>query len=217
MGIKEIMKYFDSPAAPICYIFVDRIAAFFVWINVNFFKIHPNFISIFSGIFSFYAVYYFYLGRFFWGAFFYLLAFLFDAIDGPSARALNKTSQLGIILEIWIDSLRLVGSTFAMGWYLYNSTHNVKYVFLIIVWMISFASGLWLYPKTKETFKEFIGKVKREKYIISPVPTWMDYEMFAFFFMPLFSAINIGFIVLVVGYFISSLGMSLNLLWGGRK
>ncbi|ACJ75582.1 hypothetical protein THA_1129 [Thermosipho africanus TCF52B] len=218
MRYREIMKYFDTPAAPICYVFVDRVASLFVWLNVNFLKIHPNYISILSGIFTVFSVVNFSKGLFIKGALFYFFAFLFDAIDGPSARALNKTSMLGVILEVWTDSLRLVGSTAGISWYLYKSTLDERWLLILFIWLVSFSAGLWLYPKAKESFKDFKKEKKVEGYYISPVPTWMDYEMMAFFFLPLFGQVKLGMYILVIGYFISSLGMSGYLLFlGGKK
>lgn len=212
MKYKEIMNYFDSPAAPVCYVFVDRVASFFVWINVNLFRIHPNFISLFSGIFAILTIFNFGTGNFIKGAIFYFLSFLLDAIDGPSARAMNKTSMLGVILEVWTDSIRLVGSTLSIIWYIYQNTLDEKWLILSFIWLVSFSAGLWLYPKTKESFKNFQENKNVKGYYISPVPTWMDYEMIAFFFLPLFGKVKIGLFILTIGYLISSLGMSVYLL-----
>ncbi len=209
MKFKEIFRYFDSPASLVSYFFVDRLAAPIVWMNVNFLKIHPNVISLFSGLFASLTAWEFFRGRLAMGAVFYLLSFLFDSVDGPSARAMDKKTRLGVVLEVWFDSTRLVGSSFALAWNLYESTGSSSWILMFLLWGVSFGAGIWTYEKAKESFKEEIFKKSEGEYSFTPFVTWMDLEMLEFFFAPLFGFAKVGYVLLSFGYFLTTLGMSL--------
>ncbi len=212
MRYRDVFEYFDTPAPPVLYFFVDRIAAVLVWLNVNYLRVHPNYISLLSGIFALGAVMSFFEGKMIAGAVLYFLSFLMDCVDGPSARAMKKTTKLGVVLEVWFDSLRLVGSTMALYW-----TLDVNRPFELLVWAISFAAGVWLYPKLKESYGGILKKRKEgEKmgYRLFPIPAWMDAEVFAFFLSPILGIERFGFHFLVLWYFLSTLAMSAYTLMG---
>ncbi len=209
MRFKDTFKYFDSPASLVSYFFADRLAAPLVWMNVNFLRIHPNVISLFSGLFAVLTVWEFFGGNLTVGAVFYLLSFLFDSVDGPSARAMDKKTRLGVVLEVWFDSTRLIGSSFALAWNLYESSGNFTWMVMFLVWGISFGAGIWTYEKAKETFKEEMFRKPEGTYSFTPFVTWMDLEMLEFFFAPLFGFVKSGYVVLSFGYFLTTVGMSL--------
>ena len=219
MRLKEVYNYFDSPAAPFSYFLVDRIAAPFVWLNVNYLKIPANFISLISGIFVILTLFAFFNEKFILGGFYYFIAFLLDSIDGPTARATKTTSTLGVVLEAWTDSLRLVGCTFAIGFYLFQKTSDFRWVYLSVVWMVTFASGIWHYTKAKETFKEFnpLTSKKIEGYKLAPFFTWIDLEMIAFFLAPIFGFLKKGFLILVYGYVLTTVVMSIYFVIASKK
>ncbi len=208
MKFKETFRYFESPASMVSYFFVDRIAAPLVWMNVNFLKIHPNVLSMLSGFFAILTVLEFFKGNFITGAFLYFLSFLLDSADGPSARAMNKKTRLGVALEVWFDSARLIGSSFSMAWKLYEGTENFLWMILFLLWGVSFGAGIWIYQKAKESFKENIFEKPKKEYSFAPLITWMDLEMLEFFFAPIFGFVKIGYIVLSIGYLITTAGMT---------
>ena len=219
MKLQEVYNYFDSPAAPFSYFLVDRIAAPFVWLNVNYLKIPANFITSISGIFVVLTLIEFFNRKFVLGGLYYFVAFLLDSIDGPTARATKTTSALGVVLEAWTDSLRLVGCTFTIGFYLFQKTSDFRWVYLSVAWMISFAAGIWIYTKAKETFKEFnpLTSKKIEGYKLAPFFTWIDLEMVAFFLAPIFGFLKKGFLILVYGYILTTVVMSIYFAVASRK
>ncbi len=99
------------------------------------------------------------------------------------ARITGKTSALGVALEVWTDSLRLLGSI----WAIVYGLKNISFILLAMAYSISFGAGIWLYTKSLESVMK--GGKAIDKWVSSgpfwKIPTWVELETLGFFILPL--------------------------------
>jgi len=155
-----------------------------VYININWLHLHPNTISLLSMASAIGGVYAFWQGSFLWGALLFELAFILDCVDGPTARIAKKTSKLGVALEVWTDSIRLIGSMWGL---VHGLGGNSTTMLLGMTYSISFGAGVWLYTKSVESAMK--GGESINQWISSgpfwKIPTWIELETVGFFILPL--------------------------------
>jgi phosphatidylglycerophosphate synthase len=79
-------------------------------------RINPNHITIIALIPAFIAMYFFIRGQLVYGAFFFLLNFIIDGVDGKLARLTKKFSKYGEALDYHTDRIRNLALYFSL-WY----------------------------------------------------------------------------------------------------
>ena len=155
------------------------------------------------------GVYYFYSGMFLWGALFFELAFILDCVDGPVARITGQTSKLGVALEVWTDSIRLVGSIWGLA---HGLGMNSQTALAGMVYSISFSAGIWLYTKSVESAMK--GGESINKWISEgpfwKIPTWIELETVGFFLLPLIGLPLAGLYTLAIVHPIMTLIMTIH-------
>jgi len=191
------------------YFFLRYIYGFLIYININFLHLHPNTISILSMISALGGVYAFWNGYFLWGALLFELAFILDCVDGPVARITGKTSKLGVALEVWTDSIRLVGSMWAL---VYGLGATYSHMLAGMIFSISFSAGVWLYNKSVESAMK--GGERINEFISSgpywKIPTWVELETVGFFLLPLIGKPLLGLYTLALFHPIMTLIMTIH-------
>ncbi|MBC8495911.1 CDP-alcohol phosphatidyltransferase family protein [archaeon] len=99
------------------------------WLVANFTNISPNTISAISGLFYIVCGYFFLTANLpwhlFWGAVFFYLGILLDAVDGKIARLKNKSSKFGAWFDSYIDvwGQSIAAITLGYGYFLYTGNH----------------------------------------------------------------------------------------------
>lgn len=101
-----------------------------VYIIVNYTKITPNIISLFSISFGVYSAYNYFTGNVLLGGVMYFISYIFDAIDGKVARITKTGKPYGSWLDTCIDRFNLIFITTAISYNVYVNTGNVEIVFL---------------------------------------------------------------------------------------
>lgn len=181
---------------------------------------HPNTVSFISLAFVVASVASFALGEnypsLFLGAIFFELAYFFDCVDGPLARATGRLTRLGLGLEVAGDSLRNYGALFALTYRYVLSGQYWIFVFATI--FVTFYNGaMWVgykrliekrdhKPERHEESPGFLGKVVQAFFDDSipfwPLPILIELETLVFFVFPL---LNLGDLGVVVGALLSPL------------
>lgn len=101
-----------------------------VYIMVNFTKITPNIISLFSVAFGIYSAYNYMVGNVLLGGIMYFISYIFDATDGKVARITKTGKPYGAWLDIFIDRINLVLITTAIAYNYFSNTNDVNMVLL---------------------------------------------------------------------------------------
>ena len=101
-----------------------------VYFIVNYTKITPNIISIISLIFGMSAAYFYFTNEVFYGGLFYLISYIFDAIDGKVARIKSSGKAYGEWLDMAIDRLNLVFISTAIACNYFVTFEDVSILFL---------------------------------------------------------------------------------------
>lgn len=101
-----------------------------VYFIVNYTKITPNIISIISLIFGMSAAYFYFTNEVFYGGLFYLISYIFDAIDGKVARIKSSGKAYGEWLDMAIDRLNLVFISTAIACNYFVTFGDVSILFL---------------------------------------------------------------------------------------
>jgi len=125
MQYREVINSLSRPLPMWEYFSLRYIYGFLVYININWLHLHPNVISILSFISTLGSIYYFSHSNFILGAILFELAFILDCTDGPTARLTKQTSKLGVALEVWTDSTRLVGDIWALVYGIGITPHTI--------------------------------------------------------------------------------------------
>lgn len=180
---------------------------------------HPNIISLFSIAFTVASVANFAFGRdypsLFLGSLFFELAYFFDCVDGPVARATGRLTKLGLGLEVTGDSLRNYGALIGLT-YRYVSLGK-EWLILFALTFITFYNGaMWVgYKRLVEGREQhsqseavrhsgLLGKIEtaffREDVSFWPLPILVELETLVFFILPL---LNLGDWGIIVGAILS--------------
>ena len=101
-----------------------------VYFIVNYTKITPNIISIISLIFGLSSAYFYFTNEVFYGGLFYLISYIFDAIDGKVARIKSSGKAYGEWLDMAIDRLNLVFISTAIACNYFVTFEDVSILFL---------------------------------------------------------------------------------------
>ena len=123
---KEIREK-DNNIEPILHLVLKPVIHSMVWLFSNFTRVTPNQLSFISLMFGLICAYCFIEGGFILGAIFYLLRYLFDAIDGMVGRLKEITSKFGAFLDnytgLWCNVTLIIG--FGIG--MYRITNNIMW------------------------------------------------------------------------------------------
>ena len=101
-----------------------------VYFIVNYTKITPNTISIISLIFGMSSAYFYFTNEVFCGGLFYLISYIFDAIDGKVARIKGSGKPYGEWLDMAIDRLNLTFISTAIACNYFVDFEDVSILFL---------------------------------------------------------------------------------------
>ena len=104
---------------------------------VNFTKITPNIISIFSLAFGLLSAFFYFTGEIFFAGFAYLISYIFDATDGKVARIKKIGKVYGSWFDIFVDRCNLLLISSAIS---YN--YFVLYDDIIFVILNTFFLGI---------------------------------------------------------------------------
>jgi len=180
---------------------------------------HPNIISLFSLAFAVASVASFAWGRdypsLFLGAVLFELAYFFDCVDGPVARATDRLTRLGMGLEVTGDSLRNYGALIGLT-YRYVSLGKEWLIFFAFIFVTFYNGAMWVgYKRSMEGRHQHgqseaakrsgrLGKVEvaffSEDVPFWPLPILVELETLVFFILPL---LNLGDWGIVVGAILS--------------
>lgn len=101
-----------------------------VYFIVNYTKITPNIISIISLILGMSSAYFYFTNEVFFGGLFYLISYIFDAIDGKVARIKGSGKPYGEWLDMAIDRLNLLFISTAIAYNYFVAFEDVSLLFL---------------------------------------------------------------------------------------
>ncbi len=107
--------------------------------RIQTFDISPNLFTLFSLIFGFVSGVALAGGHLIIAAITLNVMYLFDNLDGQWARIKKMSSTFGALFDSLVDGWNLSIIVFSMGIYLYNTTHNVAFLYLtILFFMLSY-------------------------------------------------------------------------------
>lgn len=118
-------------------------------------KIHPNFFSLISLLFSFFSFLFLIKNNLILAILFFLLASFADFIDGAVARASQKTTKLGAYLDTICD--RYVEGMVLLG-FLFLPLPDFLFSASIWIFLSLFGSLMTTYSKAAAKEKEIIEK-----------------------------------------------------------
>lgn len=138
----EIKNYFHS-REPWLNVFVfSFITKPLTFLVVNYTRITPNHISLFSLIFGLCAAYFIAIGEVNFGVSLYVISYVFDAIDGKVARIKKNGKIYGGWMDILIDRLNLTLISSAISFNYYTNTEDIS-IFLLNMLFLGLAFIGW--------------------------------------------------------------------------
>jgi phosphatidylglycerophosphate synthase len=164
-------------------------------------KLHPNHFSILGLVPAFIAVYCFLRGELVYGAFFYLINFIIDGVDGKLARLTNQLSKSGEALDRRADRIKNAALYFSL-WYsqFYLQGYWLLGGFIIFC---HYALMVVVYLFIKDgTYKTIFPRVYSYYATI-------DEGFIVFFFAPLLNQVRLLLPILILLQSISFLALSL--------
>lgn len=124
----------------------------------------PNIITTFSFISALYGIYLVHKERYILGAFFFMLNYFFDCLDGYMARKFNMISKFGDLYDHytdWISVLLLVYVYFQK-----NNLHKKFKIFIIVIFSIFIFLGA-MHIGCQEKYYELLDKKNSKNGILS--------------------------------------------------
>ncbi len=166
------------------------------WINVNFVKLTPNQITLFSLPFGLLSGYFFFNGYLLGGAIFYFVRYCLDCVDGRTARVTGTSSNFGAFLDNYsgIISFFFVVIGFTFGQYV--QTKDIFWLFsspiILFLYQFHFIEVSIFTAKKKDFSKETEKRIKIERWaeflkkkgILEPFNT-IDMRHLMFLFAPI--------------------------------
>lgn len=129
--MRKLPKELDNPFDNMVLDNVESTVDFFY--NIGF---SPNGITTLSLISGLYGVYKFANHEFYQSAFFHLLSYYFDCMDGHMARKYNMTSEFGDYYDHTKDFIVAGLMFYHMGKFYWNNENKIKYIIPLIALII---------------------------------------------------------------------------------
>jgi phosphatidylglycerophosphate synthase len=158
-------------------------------------SVYPNHITIIALIPAFIAVYFFFRGQLMYGAFFFLLNFIIDGIDGKLARLTKKYSKHGVALDYHTDRIRNFALFFSL-WYSQYYLHGQWLTGGAIIFVHYVAMVFGFLFVTDFSYKTIFPRVYS---YYAPI----DEGFLIFFFAPLINQVTLLLPILVLLQLIS--------------
>lgn len=127
---KEIKATFHSEEPWTNMFIFSYITIPLVYLMVNFTRITPNIISLWSFLFGIVSAVLFFNGFVVYGALVYTISYILDATDGKVARLTKTCKVYGAWFDIFVDRSNLTLITSSIAYNCYIQTGNIDLLFL---------------------------------------------------------------------------------------
>ena len=135
-----------------------------VFLVVNWTKISPNQITIFSGIFGILSGVFYSFNNLSLGPLFYLISYILDAIDGKVARITKKGSPAGAWIDICIDRVVFIVVSIGIGIGIAKSNSDFGIWLMAAIALMVGLFMLGFESRYNIQFHEILSLVKEKKY-----------------------------------------------------
>lgn len=155
----EVKESFHNQESWLNVLLIKYITIPITFLVVNYTRVTPNIISAISLVFGIMSAFFYFSGSLMLGAVFYIISYIFDAIDGKVAR-LTKTGKVyGAWLDIFIDriNLMLISTAISYNFFIENEDYRLMLLnsfFLGLVFIGSESRYNINFYKQKVNFKE---------------------------------------------------------------